>query len=104
MVTEAFAQTAQGAGSQPGGSLLVNFIPILAMFAIFYFILIRPQVKKQKAHASMLEDLKEGDNVITSGGLYGSVVRIKEDVLTLQIAENVRVKVARTNIGSLKTK
>ncbi|MFQ5559746.1 MAG: preprotein translocase subunit YajC [Nitrospinota bacterium] len=100
MVTEAFAQTTQGGGQ--GGALLANFIPIIAMFAIFYFILIRPQKKKQTEHQKMLDELKDGDNIVTSGGLYGTITKLKDDILTVQVAENVRVKIARSSVTSLK--
>ena len=101
MVTEAFAQTAQG-GGPVGSALMANFIPVIAMFAIFYFILIRPQKKKQKEHQVMLDNMKEGDGILTSGGIYGTITKLKEDVLTVQVAEGVRVKVARSSVTSLK--
>jgi len=71
------------------------------MFAIFYFLLIRPQQKKQKAHRQLLGDLKKGDRVITSGGLYGRITGLTDTVVTLEISEKVRVKVGRGNIAGL---
>jgi len=102
MIGEAFAQSAGGA--QDPQSLFVSLIPIIAMFGIFYFILIRPQMKQKKDHANMLDNLKEGNNVLTSGGIYGRIMKIKDDIITIQIAENVRVKVAKGSITSLKEK
>jgi preprotein translocase subunit YajC len=71
------------------------------MFAIFYFLLIRPQQKKQKQHRQLLGDLKKGDRVITSGGLYGRITGLTDTVVTLEISEKVRVKVGRANIAGL---
>jgi preprotein translocase subunit YajC len=76
-------------------------VPLILMFAIFYFLLIRPQQKKQKAHRELLGDLKKGDRVITSGGLYGRITGITDTVVTLEISEKVRVKVGRGNIAGL---
>jgi preprotein translocase subunit YajC len=78
------------------------FIPLILMFVIFYFLLIRPQQKKQKQHREMIGNLKKGDRgdrVITSGGLYGRITGITDAVVTLEISEKVRVKVARANIS-----
>jgi preprotein translocase subunit YajC len=76
---------------------------ILAMFAIFYFLLIRPQQKQRKQHNEMLAALKKGDRVITSGGLYGEISGIKDDLITMEIAPKVRVKVSRNSIaGKIK--
>ncbi len=104
-IAYAMGQPPTGAeGARPGASFIGMLPPLIAMFAIFYFLLIRPQQKKQKEHDSMLSSLKEGNNVLTTGGLYGIVKKIKEDVVTLQIADNVRVKVSRSSISSVKNK
>jgi preprotein translocase subunit YajC len=71
------------------------------MFVIFYFLLIRPQQKKQKEHRKMIENLKKGDRVITTGGIYGRVTGITDTVVTLEISEKVRVKVVRGNIATI---
>ncbi len=76
---------------------------ILAMVAIFYFLLIRPQQKQRKQHNEMLAALKKGDRVITSGGLYGEISGLKDDFITMEIAPKVRVKVSRNSIaGNIK--
>lgn len=100
MITEAFAAgtSAVGGGTQ---SILMNIAPIVVMFVIFYVILIRPQAKKQKEHQRMLESLKPGNSVITSGGIHGTIVKIKDDIITLQVAEDVRIKVNKGAIGAL---
>lgn len=73
-------------------------ILMLVMFAVFYFILIRPQVKRQKTHAAMLQALKKGDMIVTRGGLVGKISGVKEDELVIELQEKVRVRVRRTHI------
>jgi preprotein translocase subunit YajC len=88
-----------GAGGQGAGGLS-GFIPLILMFVIFYFLLIRPQQKKSKEHRAMIANLKKGDRIITSGGLYGRITGLDENTLTVEIADKVRVKVARGNVGA----
>jgi preprotein translocase subunit YajC len=91
---------APAAGGQPGGPLM-TFMPLILMFVIFYFLLIRPQQKKQKEHKQMLDNLSRGDRVITAGGLYGRVVEAKDDVLTLDLGNDMQVQVGRAFISAL---
>ena len=77
------------------------FVPLILMFAIFYFLLIRPQQKKAKQHKSMLASIKKGDRVVTSGGLHGVITGITDDVVTMEIAPKVRVKVSRGSIAGV---
>ena len=88
------------------GSPFVTFIPLLLVFVLFYFLIIVPQRKRQKALDAMLDNLKSGDKVVTNGGIYGTIVSIREDKRTMQlkISENpvVRVEVARTAISGLQ--
>lgn len=100
MVSLAYAMGQGGAGGQGAGGF-ASFIPIILMFAIFYFLLIRPQQKKQKDHRSMISNLKKGDQIITTGGLYGRITGISDTTITLEIAEKVRVKVNRSNVTAL---
>ena len=93
-------------GTQPGGgggqgSSLMTFLPIIFIFVIFYFLLIRPQQKQKKEHQSLLASLKVGDNVLTSGGIYGRVTGIKDDKVTVEISDKVRVKVNRGHIAGV---
>ena len=89
-------------GQQGGGSFLALLPPIIIMFLIFYFILIRPQQKKQAEVRNMINELKEGDNVATLSGIHGTIRKLKEEVVTLQIAENVRTKINRSSIAVTK--
>jgi len=88
-------------GGQGGGGGFAAFIPLILLFAIFYFILIRPQQKRQKEHRQLLETLKKGDRVVTGGGLHGTIVSITDTVVTLEIADKVRVKVNRAAVAGL---
>ncbi len=86
-------------GGGPGGGLTA-FIPLLLMFAVFYFLLIRPQQKKQRDLKEMLDSLKTGDQIVTSGGLYGTIIGFGEDNrVKVKIAENVKVDIARSAIS-----
>lgn len=95
-------QSGSGGGGQ-GGSLGA-FIPLILMFVIFYFLLIRPQQKKAKMHKQMLSAIKKGDRVVSSGGLHGVVTGIADDVVTMEIAPKVRVKVSRGSISGIVNK
>ena len=96
LLTSAYAEAA--AAPQP--SLFQSLLPILLIFAVFYFLLIRPQAKRAKAHADTLSSLKRGDEVITAGGLYGRVEGLTDEFITLDIADGVKVKVVRRQIAS----
>jgi preprotein translocase subunit YajC len=84
-----------------GASTLVSFVPIVAMVLIFYFLVIGPANKQRKKTAEMLSALKKGDRVVTSGGIYGTVQGVESETVYLKIAENVKVKVARSAISGL---
>lgn len=81
---------------------LISFLPIIIVFLIFYFLLIRPMQKKQKEHREFLRNLKKGDRVITNGGLYGTVVSMEDDTLIIKLSENVKVRIARSAISGLQ--
>lgn len=101
MASVAWAQATGGGGG--GGSLLLSLVPFLLIFVIFYFLLILPQQKRQKQLREMLAALKKGDKVVTSGGLWGTVSNIGKQTVTLQIADNTKVKVQREHITRLRT-
>lgn len=90
-------------GPQQGGEGQVNVImqllPIIAIMAVFYFLLIRPQQKKQKEHQSFLKGLKKGDSVITTGGVYGKISSISDNIVTLEVADKVKLRVSRAYIA-----
>lgn len=95
----AWAQTASGPGSSSQQVLFTTIIPLGGLFAVFYFLVIRPQSKKASDHEKMLAALKRNDEVVTNGGLIGRIVELGDKVVTLEIAQNVRVKVERPQIS-----
>jgi len=97
------AQTAPAAGGGPGGILGSPMFMILAMVAIMYFLVIRPQSKKAKEHQKMLSELKKGDDVSTQGGLIGKITGMKDTEVTLQLQEGVRVRVLRSAVTGVYT-
>ena len=94
---------AQGMGAAGGPSPMVTLIPFALIFVIMYFMVIRPQQKKGKEHQEMLNKLKKNDEVMTSGGIYGKVIDLKETVVTLEVAPNVRIRVHRPQISAVLT-
>lgn len=99
--SKAFAQAAGGA-SQPSG--IEMFLPFIFIFVIFYFLIIRPQAKKQKDHQKFVTELKRGDAVITTSGILGTIEGINDTFVTLEIADGVRVKILRSQILSSQAK
>jgi len=91
------------AGGGEGGDLntLMGFLPMILIFAVFYLLLIRPQQKKMKDQKQMLANLKKGDSVITQGGMYGKIIALQDQVVTLEIADKVRVRVSRGSIAGI---
>jgi preprotein translocase subunit YajC len=101
-VTPAFAQAA---GAPPTGAVFAQFLPIILIFVIFYFLLIRPQQKKMKDHRAMIEALRRGDQIVTSGGIVGKVSKVQEDnMVEVEIAEGVKVKVIKQTITTVLNK
>ena len=93
----AFAQS--GAAPQAGAGL-ASFIPLILIFVVFYFLLIRPQQKKAREHQDFLSSLKKGDEVVTSAGIHGKITGLTDVVATLEIADGVRIKINRVSIQS----
>lgn len=92
-------QPAQGEGG--GGGLTSTLVMFGLIFLVFYFMIIRPQQKRQKERQKMLEALKKGDKVVTSGGIHGTIVGIEEKTILVQISDNVKVKVDRGSLGTV---
>jgi len=102
----AWAMTAGGKGGAEGsgglGGMLSGPIPMLVlMFVIFYFLLIRPQQKKAKAHKELLANLRKGDKILTNGGIYGRITGMDDTTLTVEIAPQVRIKVSRGSVSGV---
>ena len=90
---------AQAAAQQP--SMLASFIPLILIFLIFYFLLIRPQQKKQKEHKVLLDSIQKGDEILSSGGILGKVIRVDNDKLTVEIAKGVNVIIIRSTVADV---
>jgi preprotein translocase subunit YajC len=90
----------QGNASNPAAL----FLPIIGMIVIFYLLLIRPQQKRQKELQRMIDSLRKGDRVMTSGGIYGTVVGMRDNIVVLRIAENVKIEIAKSAISNLVQK
>jgi preprotein translocase subunit YajC len=105
LISKAYAQAAGGAG----GMDLMGMLPLVLLFVLLYFLMIRPQAKKQKEHKAMIEGLQKGDEVVSGGGLLGKVINVGEQFVTLEIASGVEIMVQKPAIqtvlpkGSLKS-
>ena len=93
----AYAMGNQAASGSSGQ--IMAFLPLILLFAVFYFLLIRPQQKRAKTHKQFIENLKKGDRVVTSGGMYGTITGVTDDSVTVEVAEKVRVKVLKSAIA-----
>lgn len=100
MIDTAWAQADGVAGAAP---TLVNFLPLGLVFLVFYVLLIRPQQQKAKEHRLVLANLKKNDQIITTGGLYGRIMTLGDDVVTVEIAPNVKVQISRPQIATVVT-
>ena len=97
-VTPAYAQAAGGAGGAAG---LAYFLPLVLIFVIMYFLMIRPQQKRMKEHRAMVEALKKGDEVVTQGGLVGKITAVRDSELEVEIAPGAKVRVIRSTVTGL---
>jgi preprotein translocase subunit YajC len=98
-ISNAYAQGAEGAA---GG--LMSFLPIILMFVVLYFLMIRPQMKRQKEQRAMIEALAKGDEVVTAGGLLGKVTKVNDGYVTLEIAENTEIVIQKSAVSTLLPK
>lgn len=102
LITPAYAQAAPAAG---GGEFLFQLLPFVLIFVIMYFLILRPQQKRVRAHQDMIKNLRRGDTVVTSGGIIGRITKVTDDAeIQVEIAEGVRVRVARGMITDVRAK
>ena len=103
LIASAHAQEAASAvAGEP--SVLSGILPLILMLVVFYFLLIRPQQKKIANHKKMVDALRRGDKVVTSGGIYGTIAKVEEEQLQLDIAENTRVKIDKNSVAVVLTR
>jgi preprotein translocase subunit YajC len=100
-ISNAFAQTAAPAGAE---SSLMSFLPIILMFVVLYFLMIRPQMKRQKETKAMMESLAKGDEVVTAGGIVGKVTKLNDGYVTLEVADGTEILVQKAAINTLLPK
>ena len=100
-VSVAYAQSAGEAASQ---SPFFQFIPLVLILGVFWFLIIRPQQKKQKEHVSMVDSLRKGDKVITNGGIFGTIIKVGDDRITLEIASKVQIQIERQQVARMDKK
>ncbi len=100
MASVAWAQGLGGGGSSSG--TLLSLLPFVLIFVIFYFLLILPQQKRQKQQKAMLDNLKKGDKVVTASGIWGTVTNLGKETVTLQIADNTKIKMQKDHIAKLR--
>lgn len=106
LIGEAFAMgpAPQGGGTQGNIQQMIgSLLPLILIFVVFYFLLIRPQQKKAKEHKLMLDNLKRGDKIVTAGGIYGVIENADTKTLTVKIAENVKIKIGRHSIAAVRS-
>ena len=92
---------AQQTAPAPGGGSLLSFLPMVLLFVAMYFLMIAPQRKKQKAHEKMLSELGSGDEIVTTGGIYGTITNVKEDRFVVRIAENTKIEVGKAFVSTV---
>jgi len=102
-ILDFFIASAHAQDATPQGGLM-SFLPLIIIFVIFYFLLIRPQMKRAKEHRKLVAELATGDEVVTNGGLLGRITRVGESFVTVELAENVQIKVQRHAVASILPK
>ncbi len=100
-VSTAYAMGNGGQGQQGQGNPILSILPLIIMFAVFYFLIILPQQKKAKKHKEMINAIKKGDNVLTAGGVYGKVVGVAEKAVTIDIGDGVKMRVNKNYIQAV---
>lgn len=98
------AAYAQSAGEESSQSPFFQFIPLVLILGVFWFLIIRPQQKKQKAHQRMVDSLNKGDKVVTNGGIFGTIVKVGDDRITLEIASKVQINIERQQVSRMDIK
>ena len=97
-ISNAYAQDAAAGGG------LMSFLPLIVIFAVFYFMLIRPQMKRTKEHKKLVAELSKGDEVITNGGVLGRITKVSDSFVTLEVAESVQIKLQRQAVANVMPK
>ncbi|ANJ67576.1 preprotein translocase subunit YajC [Halothiobacillus diazotrophicus] len=102
LISDALAEAAPAAAQQP--SMIATFLPLVLIFGVMYFLLIRPQVKRQKEHKKLVEAIEKGDEVITNGGMLGRVIKLSDGFITIEVSDGVTVVVQRQAVATVMPK
>ncbi len=102
MIDQAYAMT--GGGGEGPDPFTGFVVPLIIVMGIFYFIFIRPQIKRQNQHKQMIAAVQKGDKVVTTGGIHGLVVGVKDDIVVLKVAENTKIEVSKSAIGAVQSR
>lgn len=100
-ITPAIAQTAGAAGSGGSAAFMIQILPLLLIFVVFYFLIIRPQNKRLKDHKAKIEAVKKGDQVVTGGGLIGKVVKVEESVVEVELGQGIKVRALKSTLTDI---
>ena len=103
-ISQAYAENGGAAGQQAGGDPMMSMLFFVGMIVIFYFLLIRPQQKRAKEHRKMVEAIGKGDEVVTNGGILGKIVDVSDQYMTVEIADNVQVRIQRSAVSTVLPK
>jgi preprotein translocase subunit YajC len=103
LISNAWAQAAPAAGADPTGGLM-GMLPIILMFVVLWFLMIRPQMKKAKEHKAMVEAMQKGDEVLTNGGIAGRITKVGENYVSVEVADNVEITVQKGAVASILPK
>ena len=101
LVSPAYAQTAGAAGASGSAAFMVQILPLLLIFVVFYFLILRPQSKRMKDHKAKIEAGKKGDQVVTGGGLIGKVAKVEEGVVEVELAQGVKVRALKSTLTDI---
>lgn len=101
LVEPAFAMGGAAEG-QAAGSPIAQLLPFVLMFVVLWLLILRPQIKKQKAQQKMVDELKKGDKIVTSGGIHGVIANLKDDLISVKIADNVKIDISRSAVSRVR--
>jgi preprotein translocase subunit YajC len=101
LITPAYAQAAGSAGSGGSAAFMIQILPLLLIFVVFYFLIIRPQNKRMKDHRAKIEAVKKGDQVVTGGGLIGKVVKVEDSVVEVELGQGIKVRALKSTLTDI---
>ena len=104
LISTAYAQCSTPADGSEQPNAIASFLPFVLMFLVLYLLILRPQMKKQKNQQRMIDELEKNDAIVTSGGIHGTILNIKDDILVVKIADNVKIEISRAAVSRVKNK